>query len=93
MLFDQHRVYTEFIAEERINEGSRLTLISEKYYGFKDFWVYIYEANLQKITNPDRIPTGTIIRIPKLDERLIDKDNLRCVQYAKQLHDLYVGLE
>lgn len=93
MLFDQHRIYTEFIAEERINEGSRLTLISEKYYGLRDFWVYIYEANLQKITDPDRIPTGTIIRIPKLDERLIDKNNLRCVQYAKQLRDLYVGLE
>lgn len=93
MLFDQHRVYKEFIAEERINEGSRLTLISEKYYGLRDFWVYIYEANREKITDPDRIPTGTIIRIPKLDDRLIDKNNLRCVQYAKQLRDLYVGLE
>ena len=90
-LFDGPRVYTSFLGTEKINEGSRLTWISAKYYGLKDFWVYIYEANKSLIENPDRIPTGIEIKIPKLDKRLIDKNNPQCLQKAKELHDLYVG--
>lgn len=89
-LFDGPRVYTTFFGTEKINAGSRLTLISLKYYGFRDFWVYIYEANQNLIKDPDRIPLGMVIKIPKLDKRLIDKNNPRCVQKAKELHDLYV---
>jgi hypothetical protein len=92
-LFDGPRVYTSFLGTEKINEGSRLTWISAKYYGLKDFWVYIYEANKSLIENPDRIPTGIEIKIPKLDKRLIDKNNPLCLQKAKELHDLYVGIK
>jgi hypothetical protein len=90
LLFDNPRVYTEFIASERIKFGSRLTLISRRYYGSKDFWVYIYEANKEKIPNPDQIAQGTLIRIPRLDARLIDVSNPRCLTKAKELNDLYV---
>ncbi len=90
-LFDGPRIYKSFLGTVKINEGSRLTLISESYYGSRDFWVYIYEANKSLIRNPDRIPTGIEIQIPKLDKRLIDKSNPRCVQKAKELRDLYVG--
>ena len=44
-LFQQPRVYTTFIAEENVREGSRLTRIAERHLGHRDFWVYIYEAN------------------------------------------------
>lgn len=91
ILFDQPRVYKEFIGSEKINEGSRLTTISEKYYGAKDFWVYIYEANKAKIANPDKVPVGITVKIPKMDKRLVDKTNPRCLVKARQLHDLYVG--
>jgi nucleoid DNA-binding protein len=90
ILFDNPRIYKEFIDAEQIKSGSRLALMSLRYYGSKDFWVYIYEANMSKITNPDRIPTGTLIRIPKLDPRLIDLSNPRCLKKAKELHDLYI---
>lgn len=90
MMFDNARVYKKYIASERIKAGSRLTLISKRYYGSKDFWVYIYEANKEKITNPDQIAKGTLIRIPKLDPRLIDATNPRCIKKAKELHDIYV---
>jgi len=90
VMFDNPRVYTKFIASERIRGGSRLTLMSKRYYGSKDFWVYIYEANKVKILNPDNIAKGTLIRIPKLDPRLIDAANPRCVKKALELHDLYV---
>ena len=90
LLFDNPRIYSEIIATETIRSGNRLTIMAKKYYGLKDFWVYIYEANREKINDPDKIPTGTIINIPKLDPRLIDKNNQRCVNKAKELHDLYV---
>ena len=90
LLFDNPRVYTEFIATVQLRKSSRLTLISLKYYGTKDFWVYIYEANKERISNPDDISSGTLIRIPKLDSRLIDASNPRCMKKAKELHDKYV---
>jgi hypothetical protein len=90
LMFDNPRVYTEFIASEQIKAGSRLTIMSKKYYGSKDFWVYIYEANKERIQNPDNIEMGTLIRIPKLDPRLIDASNPLCIQKARELHDEYV---
>jgi len=91
LLFDNPRIYKQFVATETIEPGNRLTLMAKKYYGNKDFWVYIYEANRAKIPNPDRIAQGTLIKIPKLDSRLIDATNPRCIKKAKELHDVYVN--
>ncbi len=90
MLFDNPRVFTKYIATEKIKRGSRLALMSLHYYGASDFWVYIYEANKDHIPDPDNIAVGTKILIPELDARLIDSKNPRCIQKAKELHDLYV---
>ena len=90
IMFDNPRVYNEFIASERIMKGSRLARMAQRYFGTSDFWVYIYEANKDKIQHPDTIAFGTLIRIPKLDPRLIDATNPRCISKAKELHDLYV---
>jgi len=91
ILLTKPRVYTEFIGSERIVEGSRLTRISERYYGTRDFWVYIYEANKERIKNPDMISIGTLIKIPKVDARLLDAQNPKVMSKARELHDLYVG--
>jgi len=90
ILFDNPRVYTTYLGTERIHDGSRLTIMAKRYYGSKDFWVYIYEANREHIANPDRIPVGTLIKVPKVDKRLIDSSNERCIRKAKELHDIYV---
>ena len=90
ILFDGPRKYNKFMGTEIIKQGSRLTLIAERYYGLKDFWVYIYEANKDRIANPDNLPLNVKIRIPQVDKRLIDKDNPECIKKAKELHDLYV---
>lgn len=89
-VFNRPRVYDEFIGTERLGQGVTLTNISKKYYGHKDFWVYIYEANKDRIKNPDNISVGTSIRIPKIDPRLIDLGNPICLKKAKELHDLYI---
>jgi nucleoid-associated protein YgaU len=90
VLFDQPRVYKEFIATEEVIPGSRLTRISERHYGVKEFWVYIYEANKDKFNTPDQITTGAILKIPKLNPVLADKNNPRCMEYALKLHDIYL---
>lgn len=90
LLFDQPRVYTEFIATEKVVAGSMLTRIALRHYGVKEFWVYIYEANKDKFVTPDQIAPGTILKIPKLNPKLADQNNPRCMEYVQKLHDLYV---
>jgi hypothetical protein len=90
LLFDEQRVYTEFIAAEKVKSGSRLTIISLRHYGVKEFWVYIFEANRDKFSSPDQIVPGTVLKIPKLNPVLADKNNPRCMEYALKLHDLYL---
>ena len=89
-LFNYPREYTEFIDTVTLNEGSRLTWIAFKQYGHKDFWVYIYEANRDVVSNPNSIKIGTKLRIPRVDSALIDASNQQCIDYALHLHDVYV---
>ena len=74
-LAEQPRVYSEFIATEVVTYGSRLTWIAYKYYGEKDLWVFIYEANRKQIENPNYLRMKQKIRIPKLDEKLKELSN------------------
>jgi len=71
--------------------GNRLTLLALKYYGHKAFWVYIYQANKSVLKNPDNVPTGTTIRIPKPDPKIIDAQNPALVAKAKALQLQILG--
>ena len=90
LLFDTPRNFSEYIASEEVRDGSRMTRISERHYGAKEFWVYIYEANRNLLKHPDDIAKGMVLKIPRVDPRLIDKNNPRCIQYAVELHDKYL---
>ncbi len=87
----QVRTYAEFIKIEKLTYGSRLSWLSRKYYGAPDFWVYIYEANKDKLPDPSVIPIGTEIRIPKLPKELIDTRNAESMRKAKELHKQILG--
>ncbi len=89
---DTLRVYTDFITIEKLTNGSRLTWLSRKYYGAPDFWVYIYEANKDKLPDPNSIPVGTTIRIPKLPTEWTDTTNPQSMQQAKDLHNKILGM-
>jgi len=74
------------LARVTMESGQRLTLISEKYYGLKVFWVYIYEFNKEKIgSNPDRIPVGMEIIVPAKDVYGIDATSTTSVEKATAL--------
>lgn len=64
--------YTQFITTEPMHQHSRLAWMAWRYYGNKDFWVYLYDANKDHITNPDKIMVGTPIRVPRLTAEQMD---------------------
>jgi nucleoid DNA-binding protein len=90
LLFDTPRVYTQFIATETVIEGSRMTRISERHYGEREFWVYIYEANRDLLDHPDDIAKGMVLKIPYVDSRLLNRNNPRVLEYVLKLHDKYI---
>ncbi len=49
-----------------IKEGETLTKVALRFYGTKTLWPYIVKHNPGVIKNPDNVPFGTTIRIPKL---------------------------
>ena len=55
---------------ERVIPGSRLAQIARRHYGEPEYWVFIYEANRKKLSNPDDIQIGTELIIPDLSRRL-----------------------
>lgn len=65
-------VYDKLITTERMHQHSRLAWMAWRYYGNKAFWVYIYDANKDHIVNPDKIVTGTPIRVPQLTQEQMD---------------------
>ena len=69
------REYKRFIKTEALSPGSRLAWVAYKYYGNKDLWVFIYEANRDRLKHPSQIVVGTRIRIPELDDELRDTNN------------------
>ncbi len=52
------------VAAHRLGVGDRLTLLALEYYGSKDFWVYIYEENKERMPNPNRLSVGLEVEIP-----------------------------
>ena len=66
----------------KIETGSRLTLISLKYYGSKLFWVYLYEYNRAVITDPNNVPIGTVIEVPAPEMYGIDRRDRSSIEKA-----------
>lgn len=52
-----------------IREGETLTKVALRFYGTKALWPYIVKHNPSVIKNPDNVPFGTIIKIPKLAKK------------------------
>ncbi len=92
-IFNCKREYFDFIDTISLNGGRRLTLVALEYYGHKDYWVYIYEANRDIIKNPNSVNVGTELRIPQLAPELINVSNPETIEYARYLHDIYIKKE
>lgn len=49
-----------------VKPGDTLTGIAMQVYGNPQRWAEVYDANRDKIDNPDLLPTGETLRIPRL---------------------------
>jgi nucleoid DNA-binding protein len=88
--FDNRLNNREIITTVRMNTGNRLAHLSQVHYGSPHFWVYIYEANRDIISDPNVIPIGTRVKVPKLDPVLIDLNNPYSMEAAMQLREKYL---
>lgn len=73
------------MARVKIAPGERLTLLAQKYYGNKIFWVYIYDFNKARIPDPDRVPAGMEILIPAKEVYAINAQSTVSLAQAKEL--------
>lgn len=88
-VFDMPRTYGVVIKEITVKDGDRLVVYALEAYGSKDFWVYIYEANRDKLKSPGVLPTGAKIKIPKMDSRLVDPNSQEALDFARKLAKKY----
>ena len=70
-----------------LTRGKTLRLIALDKFGSREFWVYIYLANKDKIKNPDVVPLGIELVLPRKTEYNMDADNPESVAKAKNLGD------
>jgi nucleoid DNA-binding protein len=54
------------------SETLNLPDLANKYYGNSVFWVYIYDANKDKLTSPVNVPKGVELIIPDLTDYSVD---------------------
>ena len=71
----------------KMSPGRTLRLIALDKLGDKEFWIYIYMINKEKITNPNVIPIGLVLDIPHHSEYPMDANNMEDIAKAKELGD------
>ena len=52
-----------------LQPGETLVMVSKRFYGTKDLWPYIARHNRDVIKNPDRVPSGTTLKVPELRKK------------------------
>lgn len=70
-------------------DGSRLTMVAYRAFGSKDFWVYVYDANRDLLSDPAEVEKGMVLKIPVLDEALTDPKSEKALQKARELAKQY----
>jgi len=56
----------ELLSMPATNDSISLPALAEQHYGNSAFWIYIYEANMDKLTSPINIPKDVSLVIPDL---------------------------
>lgn len=69
-----------------MQRGTTLRTMATKYYGNPNYWVYIYQANRTKLSNPNDIAIGMKLLVPDLSNYGVsDVKDAREIQKAKRL--------
>ncbi len=70
---------------EVVKRGTTLAQIARRHYGETDYWVFIYEANRDRISDPGDLEVGTELVIPDLNERLKGMTKEQAMEEAGRL--------
>lgn len=67
---------TPAVSDRESVNAMTLTRLARSYFGNPNCWVYIYEANRDKITDINNMPTGIDIKVPELtsEQKKITKE-------------------
>lgn len=68
---------------DTVRRGYLIHDMSKKYYGSKDFWVYIYEENKSKIGNPNKMQPGDVLIIPSPEKYGINASSSESLKKAR----------
>lgn len=68
-----------------LSTGKTLRLLALDLFGDREFWVYIYLENKNKISNPNKVPSGIELIIPDRLVYSIDASNPQSISRAKSL--------
>ncbi len=52
------------VRSHKVEEGETLMSLSKQYYGDTNHVGHLFRANQDRILAPDRVPMGTVLRIP-----------------------------
>jgi nucleoid DNA-binding protein len=80
-LFDKKE--EQDILSVQSDQSTNLLNLAEEHYGNSVFWVYIYEANREKLSSPVNIPKGIQLIIPDLTEYNVDIKDTMEIKRAK----------
>ena len=64
-------------------DGKTLRILSLEIFGDKAFWVYIYQENIDIISNPNKVNYGLELKIPDINEYFIDNNDPESIYKAK----------
>ncbi len=74
---------TNVTVTDTIRRGYLIPDMAKKFFGSKDYWVYIYEENKSKIGNPNNTQPGQVLVIPAAEKYGIVPDNAASLQKAR----------
>ena len=86
MPMDTAELYVEEpnVVTDTVTSQIVLSILAEKHYHSSWFWVYIYEENKDKISNPDNVRPGTVVVIPPAEKYGIDAKDPASLKKAQR---------
>lgn len=79
------RIETEIQVFDTVTPNRFLTTMARQYYNQMEYWVFIYEANSDKLGNPNKIKPGTRVIIPKRSDFEAEGNREQTLNHAKRL--------
>lgn len=79
-----------FIPTETVvlKENQTLRLLSLELFGDREFWVYIYQENMDVIQNPNLVYPGLELKVPIAAKYNIDSRDSNSISAAKEIGEI-----